>query len=129
MKPIRRELVFTFTFLLGLVCFLPSSWAGTFTAFGPQNYLRETGSPIAVIQSFTVLNPNTTYTLEIHNGGLVDGEFEKVSSSIISLNGIQVVGPQDFNQNVAFVEKPVTLSATNELSVELRGKPGGGLPS
>jgi hypothetical protein len=115
-------LVISFFFLLPLPVL-----AGTFTAFGPQNYVRETGDPVTVIKSFTVLNPNTTYTLEIHNGGLVDSEFEKVSSSVFVLNGVQIVGPDEFNQNVTLVEKSVSLAASNELSVEVRGKPGGGL--
>ncbi len=101
--------------------------AGTFIAFGPQNYTRATGNPVTVITSFTVLNPNTTYTLRINNGGLVDREFEKVSSSVFILNGVHVVGPDEFNQNVMVIEKPITLNTTNELSVEVRGTPGGGL--
>jgi hypothetical protein len=75
----------------------------------------------------TVFNPNTTYVLQIHNGGLTDGEFEKVSSSVISLNGVQIVGPNEFNQKVTLIEKPITLAAVNDLSIELRGKPGGGI--
>jgi len=100
---------------------------GNFVGFGPQNYTRGTGSPVAVTNAFTVLNPNTSYTLKINNGGLVDGEFEKVSSAVISLNGVQIVGPNEFNQNVTLIEKPITLAASNQLSVELRGKPGGGI--
>jgi len=103
------------------------AFPGTFVGFGPQNYTRGTGDPVVVTNAFTVQNPNTTYTLQIYNGGLVDGEFEKVSSSVIAVNGVQIVGPNEFNQNVTFVEKPVTLAANNQLSVELRGKPGGGI--
>jgi PKD repeat protein len=101
--------------------------AGTFTAFGPESFNRGSGSPVTETRNFTILNPNTEYTLRINNGGLEDGEFEKVSSSVITLNGVQIVGPDEFNQNVAIVEKTVVLSANNDLGVELRGKPGGGI--
>src|SRR5574341_1102489 len=108
--------------------FFPSKvFPGSFVVFGPQNYIRGSGNPVPVTNIFTVLNPNTTYTLQIYNGGLVDGEFEKVSSSVITMNGVQIVGPNEFNQNVALVEKPITVTANNQLSVELRGKPGGGV--
>ncbi len=104
-----------------------SATAGTFTAFGPQTYQRGTGDPVTVRNSFSVRNPSTQYTIRVRNGGLVDGEFEKVSSSIIALNGAQVLGPEEFNQNVAVVEKAVVLQASNELAVEVRGKPGGAI--
>ena len=101
--------------------------AGTFTAFGPRTYERGTGDPATVGATFTVRNPNTQYTVRVRNGGLVDGDFEPVSSTIISLNGAQVFGPDDFNQNVELAERPVTLLASNELAVEVRGRPGGAL--
>ncbi|MBI3662842.1 MAG: Ig-like domain-containing protein [Acidobacteria bacterium] len=102
-------------------------FAGTFNAFGPENYRRESGPPVTVTKSFSVRNPSTTYKIQIYNGGMEDGEFERVSSSVITLNGVQIVGPSEFNQNVSFIEKPVALLGANELSVELRGKPGGGI--
>jgi len=107
------------------------SIAGANLVFGPEHFIRETGNPDTVIRNFTLFNPQATCTLKIYNGGLVDGdvngEFEKVSSSIIRLNSSQVVGPQSFNQNVSTIEQPISLSTSNELSVEVRGKPGGGI--
>jgi hypothetical protein len=41
------------------------------------------------------------------------------------LNGVQVLGPNNFNQNVTEVDVPVTLLASNTLSVQVRGQPGG----
>ena len=126
MKPRKLQTITALIFLVGLASFPLHAWAGIFTAFGPEVYKRDTGSPVTVTDSFTISNPNTTYTLQIYNGGLEDDEFEEVSSSIISLNGIQVVSPNEFNQNVSFIEKPVTLNTNNELTVEVWGKPGGG---
>ncbi len=119
----RRSLLLLLAFYVGI----GSGFAGTFNAFGPKTHPRETGDPVTVVDQFSVLNPSAQYTLRIHNGGLVDGEFEKVSSSVIKLNGVQIVGPDEFNQNVSFLEKPVSLLANNELSVEVRGKPGGAI--
>lgn len=112
-------------FLIGLPALV---LAGEFTAFGPdgpENFIRETGAPVTVTKDFEVLNHNTEFILRVYNGGLEDTEAELVSSSIISINGTQVVGPEEFNQNVYFIEEPVTLQANNTIDVEVRGKPGG----
>ncbi len=111
-----------------LVAMAPSPGAaGTFTVFGPETYLRGTAQPATVVKSFSVLDPSAEYFIRIHNGGLQDGEYEKVSSSIVMLNGVQVVGPAELNQNVTVVEKPVSLRSSNEIGVEVRSKPGGAI--
>ena len=113
-------------FFFIIITTLPSgAFAGSFTAFGPQSFVRASGTPVVETGSFSVNNPNTTYTLQIQNGSLEDSVNELVSSSIISINGLQVVGPDEFSQNITYIEKEVTLSASNTFSVELRGKPGG----
>jgi hypothetical protein len=119
----------TFCYLLTALFISFPSWgfAGAFVVFGPESFTRGSGSPVTEAKNFTVLKPTTDYTLRISNGGLVDGELERVSSSVISLNGVQIVGPNEFNQNISVIEKPVTLAANNELAVELRGKPGGSI--
>jgi glucodextranase-like protein len=119
---VRRIFIFLLLALLGAPCF-----AGTFTAYGPQTYLRGTGDPVTVTNTFTVLNPNTQYTLRVHNGGLVDSNTDRVSSTTVTVNGVIVVAPNDLNQNVAEVDKPVTLLAANQIDVQVRGAPGGTL--
>ena len=99
LKPSELQLIVTTIFFLGLYSITSLAQAGAFIVFDDV-YRRETGSPVTVTKSFTVLNPNTTYALQIYNGGL-SGEFEKVSSAIISLNSQQVFGPNDFNQQVS----------------------------
>jgi len=98
---------------------------GSFTPFGPQDYTRGTGAPVTVTNSFSVLNPNTQYTLKAFNGGLHDDQTELVSSTVVTLNGVQVLGPSNFNQEVNEVDVPVTLQSSNTLSVQVRGQPGG----
>ena len=119
---VSKRIIVLLLALLGTPCF-----AGTFTAFGPQTYVRVTGDPVTVTNTFTVLNPNTQYTLRVHNGGLVDAPTDLVSSTVITVNGIVVVAPNDLNQNVAEVDKPVTLLASNQINVQVRGAPGGTL--
>ncbi len=75
--------------LLGFVTWSILSWtsvslAGTFVALGPEEHVRGTGKPVQVTSSFSVLNPNTDYTLRIDNRGK-NGEFARVSSAVISL--------------------------------------------
>ena len=81
----------------------------------------------AEIRSFSVINPNTEYLIKVYNGGLEDAEYERVSSTVLEINGIQVIGPKEFNQKIDSIEKPIELNFSNELIVEVRGKPGGAI--
>src|SRR6266568_7302852 len=102
---------------LGLVLvFCGFAAAGSFLAFGPTQYVRDNGKPGPVVQTFSILDPSTTYTLRIDSNG--------VSRAIVSLTGVAIFTERDFNQRVTLLTKTVTLRATNQLSVELRGKPG-----
>src|SRR3989442_5314397 len=71
------------------------SSGGTFVAFGPENFVRSPGKPAPVTRAFTVVDPHTTYTLHVHNGGL-QGEFARVTDAVITINGVQVLRPRDF---------------------------------
>ncbi len=98
--------------------------SGTFTSYGPETFFRGSGAPAPVVKNFIIPNPSTSYTLKIYNGGrsgIRTGE--RVSSAVISLNGV-IVGPQIFNAKVSEISFPVKLLSTNQLSVELRSKPG-----
>jgi len=113
--------------IAGLLFFVSSlSSAATFTAFGPEAFIRKTGQPVVETTSFTVKNPDTTYTLCVYNGG-TNPEYKRVSSAIVTLNGSTVFGTNDFNQQVSVLKKQVTVSAGNELQVELRSQPGSAL--
>lgn len=113
--------------LLGLLALNSDAHAFRTTLFGPAHYTRNTGAPIQEDTGFSVDNPNGDFILTVHNGGLENnaeiGEY--VSSSEIKLNGSIIVGPQNFNQQTQKINVPVSLASFNQLSVELRGKPGG----
>lgn len=126
---LRRVRHNSFLCILG-ICLLTLNGlanAGTYTLVSPQSFLRPSGESIADSFNFAARDSSGTYTLTVYNGGLEDDLLtgEAVSSSIISLNGIQIFGPSEFNQNVTTLSKPVALQSTNELSVQLWGKPGG----
>lgn len=87
----------------------------TWNALGPISYTRSAGKPETFSNTFSVLNPNTQFTLHIDNNG--------VSSAVVLLNGTQVFGPSDFDPNVTSLDRAVTLAANNTLQMQLRGKP------
>ena len=108
-----------------LVSIAVPAMAGTFKAFGPRNYVRGTGSPEAVRELFQVKNTGVPFRLRVENGGPA-GDHPLVSSAIITLNGVEIFQTSDFNHNQpTVVERSVTPRLNNELTVELRGSPGG----
>jgi len=90
------------------------------TLLGPKQYVRTDGAPNIFIDSFPGRVGQGNIILS--NGG-VDGT-EAISSAIIKINGNQIFGTSDFNQNVQLMEKIVNLQEQNSISIELRSKPG-----
>src|SRR5262245_55018569 len=87
----------------------PPAWAAPAVVFGPQSYTRSTGAPVTVTSNFTVASPANPYVLHLDNGG-ANGEFSRVTSATVSLNGVEILKPSDFNQNVGTLDRQVTLS-------------------
>jgi len=99
---------------------------GTCVCFERQ-FVRATGPPVVETYQFDVPFSDQ-YTMTVINGSLEDSDLQRVSSSVISVNGTQVLGPSNFNQNVSQLTVPLNLnSGTNTIAVELRGKSGGTL--
>lgn len=103
-------------FCVALLCIATVASAGTFTAYGPQQFTRTTGAPAPVTAAFAAPASSAGYVLRL--------DANSVSSAVVSLNGQEIFVPRDFNHQVVTVERAVTLLAQNQLSVELRGKPG-----
>src|SRR5262245_51827698 len=93
--------------------------AGPFTVFGPQKYVRTSDAPVVSQATFPVHNASVPYTIEIESHG--------VASAVISINGVQIFGPSDFNANVTSLRRTLTLLPTNQLAVELRSAPDSNL--
>lgn len=116
-------------FLLSFVCIVTlapyASAQVTAPVFGPQTYVRTTGAPNGYTTTFSlpgwIVSP---YNLHIVNGDANGSNRVSISSATVVLNGVQVAGPSDFNQNVATIDRSVTLQTTNTLQVTLSSKPG-----
>jgi hypothetical protein len=120
----RRHVRFLGVLILAV---LPSaSLAGTFSAFGPEDFSRQTGKPALQSRSFSVINPNTAYTMVIDNGGSQQ-QFERISAGSVQLNAAVIIGPNSWNQQVQQIRVPVALTANNELTVELGSRPQAGI--
>jgi hypothetical protein len=92
------------------------------TVFGPAQYTRANGKPVTETSTFPSALTGSDFTLIIHNGDS-QGDY-RVSSGTIILNGVQVAGPSDFNQQVEWIERNVNINSSNALSVTLDGNPG-----
>lgn len=105
------------------VCFLMLSLAASAedTVFGPKTYTRTSGAPNTFHESFSISDVNSSFTLIVQNGDPLRG---RISSAKVILNGTEIVGPADFNQQVELIRKTVILRQSNTLTVELRSKPG-----
>ena len=91
---------------------------------GPTQYVRTAGPPNVYNGSFSVpASAGAPFQLRIVNGA-ANGQ-NRISSGWVKVNGVQVVGPADFGQNVALIERDLTLSPGNTLEVQLASAPGG----
>ncbi len=96
---------------------------GTVMAFGPKRFTRTNGAPNNYVETFTMPFgcTNGTYKIVVRNGE--QNGANRISSAVIKLNGISLFTQSDFNQNVYYLEKPVTLAATNTLEIRLASAP------
>ena len=91
--------------------------------FGPKQYLRDAGSPDTFQDSFSVPSSVAAPFLVRIANGAANGA-NRISSAWISVNGVQIAGPNDFSQKVALVERTVNLTLNNTLNVRLASSPG-----
>jgi len=87
----------------------------------PVKCARLAGAPNLCSYSFPGISGSAV--LRITNGDARGAN--RVSAATVTLNGSQVLGPHDFNQQVGSLQVPVTLSTGNELHVRVESGPGG----
>ena len=82
-----------------------------------------TGSPVN--EEFSFYGQGfEDFILKVQNGD--EGGTNLVSSAIISLNGVKILGPSDFNQQVQVIDRAISPNdLENTLTVSLRSNPGG----
>ena len=97
-----------------------ASWA-ELLVFGPQIYTRSTEKPQKIVKTFSVQNPGKKFTLSVQGVELSPG---KMAGTVIELNGVQVVGPNEFSKDVTTVRKAVKLQKQNKIAVEVQSEPG-----
>lgn len=104
------------------ILFLESSAAVEVTNYN-GTFVRDSGTPVTETVNFPGVEGAAV--LKVYNAA-EDDSFEKVSSSIIEVNGVDIFSQDSFNQNVSYLEKEIQLiEGENIITVELRGKPWG----
>ena len=117
-NPLQRNCL-TVLIILTLLGCIPCPAAAVMYFSG--EFTRDSGRPVVDARSFPATGGPAT--LKVFNGG-PEG-FRPVSSTTVKVNGLLVFGPSDFNQNIKYLEAPLTLKpGTNVLEVQLMGKPG-----
>jgi len=108
--------------LLSLMLFAGSLPAAECVIFGPAAYERGKGAPETATATFSGSPDCSGFVMKIHNGD--EKGQRRVSSASVVLNGDEVAGASDFNQQVEWIERQVTPGSANELRVSLAGGPG-----
>ncbi|MBW1818596.1 MAG: hypothetical protein JRJ60_15750, partial [Deltaproteobacteria bacterium] len=118
----KRAAVVTLCLILGV--FAGAALAGTISVFGPNEYERTAGAPNVFTDSFTAISGEGMLIIK---NGAIDGNnriADAISTASVCLNGEQIFGTSDFNQNVYLLQAPVNLIQNNSITVELASSPG-----
>jgi PKD repeat protein len=118
----RAPLLLALVALIGITCERVARADGMAPIFGPKEYARTTGPPEQFTDSFQNCETAAQYELVVQNGH-ADGS-GRVSSASVVLNGVVVVSPNEFNQQVPGITRPVAIGSKNQLAVQLASKPG-----
>lgn len=87
--------------------------------FGPQTFIRAHGKPVAIHRVFN-MGEDADVCLKVTNNG--------VSSAWISIDGVEVFTPKNFNKKVTTLQVTTFLYAgEHEVTITMKGKPGGSI--
>jgi hypothetical protein len=100
----RKTIILTTLFLI-FVPFVNSSPAIEVPLLGPVQYIRSAGKPDVYDETFYGLTGEAKVI--VHNGD--ENGNHRLNSALIFLNGQQVFGPHDFDQQVSTIEATVNL--------------------
>jgi hypothetical protein len=97
---------------------------GRVIVFGPGRFYRDAGQPVEVEQTLATRYPEAfegPFVIHVRNGG-EDGA--PAASAKISVDGDVVFGPDEFNQNVDYLESQLVISEASVLEVEVTSGTG-----
>ena len=111
----KRAVIVTLCFILSI--FANTSFATDVTLFGPHQYIRTSGAPDVFTASFTAIPGDGV--LIVKNGSVsgTNRINDAISSASVYVNGEQIFGPSDFNQNVYLLQTTVNLTENNTITV------------
>ena len=91
--------------------------------FGPVQYTIVQGTSKNHDTTFTAPSNGGPYTLTVLNGDSLGQH--RTSSATLTINGVSILVPSNFNQNVGSLARSVTLQASNAFHLWLPGEPEG----
>lgn len=110
---------FLLLLLAGGVC-APAAMAVQVVA--EQRFTSLNGEPVTEELVFSG-SGYADFILKVQNGE-ADGS-RRIASAMVTLNGVKLLIPADFNQKVQFLERPISpLPGSNTLAVTVRSNPG-----
>ena len=113
------------TLMLLLIFYVGAASAVT-VPYDCGQFIRGKGAPVVQTVEGIPGIPGTTGILRVINSA--EGEkLNKVSSSVIMFNGVNILSPKDFKKKVNELTVEVSLQESNTVSVDVRGKPGSGI--
>jgi hypothetical protein len=95
--------------------------------YGPVQFVRQKthlkkGCSQEFTDTFSNNDPAAQFSLVVVNGS--SKKKHRVKEGAISINGNSIVTTSDFNSRAPTIEKPISVSATNTLDVQLASAPG-----
>ncbi|MCG6909193.1 MAG: hypothetical protein LJE94_03595, partial [Deltaproteobacteria bacterium] len=106
----KKAAFFILVLFFAALASMPSAFGGETTLLGPQQYLRFSDAPDTYENTFRAV---PGYGTIVVRNGKSDGDKrieDGISSASILVNGIEVFGPEDFNQNTYLLTSPLELS-------------------
>ena len=97
-----------------------SAYSSVKTVYGPEDFSVGKGKPVTVNRTFEGTNGSATLTLV---NGTAQGN-NSISTGWVTLNGMEIFSPSDFNQQVDVLAKKIVLRHENNLNVQVIGTVG-----
>jgi len=119
----KNAIIITLTLLVGIIGSNPAVFGIETLVFGPQQYVRTSGSPDHYIDNFRAIPGEGNIIVK---NGKSDGEkriADSVSSAAVFINGVEVFGPNDFSKNIYLLNSTLELNGENTLSITLASSP------